>query len=86
MALQEDKENFSNSVRSEVKATGLLDTPDNCWEFFIEKVGFSGLEDSLCTVKYALPWTPPTVLYKLSYSHGVSVCHAGVSRMRDAHR
>jgi len=39
LALQEDKENFSNSVRSEVKAAGLLDTPDNCWDFFIEKVG-----------------------------------------------
>ena len=29
---------FCNSVRTEVKATGMMDTPDNCWEFFIDKV------------------------------------------------
>ena len=38
LRLQEDKENFCNSVRTEVKATGLLDTTDNCWDFFIDKV------------------------------------------------
>jgi hypothetical protein len=36
--LQEDRDNFSNSVRNDVKAAGLMDTPDNCWEFFIDKV------------------------------------------------
>lgn len=36
--LQEDKDNFSNAVRNEVKASGLLDTPENCWDFFIDKV------------------------------------------------
>ena len=36
-AVQEDKEQFSNAVRSEVKATGLMDTPENLWDFFIEK-------------------------------------------------
>ena len=25
-------------VRNEVKASGLQDTPDNCWQFFIERV------------------------------------------------
>ena len=35
---QEDKDNFSNAVRNEVKASGLLDTPENCWDFFIDKV------------------------------------------------
>ena len=38
LGLQEDKENFCNSVRTELKATGLLDTTDNCWDFFIDKV------------------------------------------------
>ena len=38
LGLQEDKENFCNSVRTEVKATGLVDTTDNCWDFFIDKV------------------------------------------------
>lgn len=35
---QEDKDNFCNAVRNEVKGTGLLDTPENCWDFFISKV------------------------------------------------
>ena len=35
---QEDKELFCNSVRTEVKATGLMDTPETCWDFFIDKV------------------------------------------------
>jgi len=34
---QEDREQFSNAVRSEVKAAGLMDTPENLWDFFIEK-------------------------------------------------
>jgi dynein heavy chain len=34
---QEDKEGFCNAVRSEVKASGLLDTPEACWDFFIAK-------------------------------------------------
>ena len=36
--MQEDKDNFSNAVRNEVKASGLIDTPENCWDFFIDKV------------------------------------------------
>lgn len=35
---QEDKEMFCNSVRTEVKATGMIDTPDNCWDAFIDRV------------------------------------------------
>lgn len=35
----EDKDNFINAVRNEVKATGMLDTTENCWDFFINKVG-----------------------------------------------
>ncbi|KAL4450636.1 hypothetical protein ABPG77_000992 [Micractinium sp. CCAP 211/92] len=34
----EDKDNFNNTVRNEVKAAGLVDTPENCWQFFIERV------------------------------------------------
>jgi hypothetical protein len=44
----EDKDNFCNAVRNEVKATGLLDTTDNCWDFFINKVGASA--------SWAMPW------------------------------
>eukprot|EP00879_Flechtneria_rotunda_P029616 GHRR01032042.1.p1 GENE.GHRR01032042.1~~GHRR01032042.1.p1 ORF type:complete len:1612 (+),score=608.41 GHRR01032042.1:122-4837(+) len=35
---QEDKDTFVNAVRNEVKATGQLDTAENCWDFFINKV------------------------------------------------
>lgn len=31
-------ENIVNLVRNEAKAAGLLDTKDNCWKFFIDKV------------------------------------------------
>ncbi|KAI8473051.1 MAG: flagellar outer dynein arm heavy chain beta [Monoraphidium minutum] len=34
---QEDKEGFCNAVRGEVKASGQLDTPEACWDFFIAK-------------------------------------------------
>jgi hypothetical protein len=34
----EDKDNFCNAVRNEVKATGMLDSQENCWKFFIDKV------------------------------------------------
>ena len=36
-APQEDKDGFCNAVRSEVKASGLLDTADACWDYFIAK-------------------------------------------------
>lgn len=35
---QEDKDNFCNAVRSELKQAGVMDTPDNCWDFFVNKV------------------------------------------------
>ena len=34
----EDKDNVCNSVRSEVKQAGVIDSAENCWDFFIEKV------------------------------------------------
>ena len=34
----EDKDTFCNAVRSEVKQAGIIDTQENCWDFFIEKV------------------------------------------------
>ncbi|PNW78281.1 hypothetical protein CHLRE_09g403800v5 [Chlamydomonas reinhardtii] len=34
----EDKEAFTNAVRNEVKAAGILDSAENCWDFFIDKV------------------------------------------------
>ncbi len=38
----EDKEAFCNAVRNEVKASGQIDTVENCWDFFIDKVGAVG--------------------------------------------
>ncbi|MEW5311809.1 MAG: hypothetical protein WDW38_003494 [Sanguina aurantia] len=34
----EDKEAFCNAVRNECKSAGILDTMENLWEFFIDKV------------------------------------------------
>lgn len=31
-------ENFRNAVRAECKAAGVMETPENLWDFFIEKV------------------------------------------------
>eukprot|EP00955_Chlamydomonas_euryale_P098702 365162-Chlamydomonas_euryale.AAC.26 len=35
----EDKETFCNAVRNEVKAAGMMDTVENCWDFFIGGCG-----------------------------------------------
>ena len=35
---QEDTDEIINAVRSETKALGLVDTADNCWSTFIQKV------------------------------------------------
>lgn len=34
----EDKENFCNSVRNEAKQAGIMDSTENLWDFFIDKV------------------------------------------------
>lgn len=34
----EDFENVINAIRPEVKGAGLLDSKDNCWKFFIDRV------------------------------------------------
>ena len=44
---QENMDTFCNCVRIEVKASGMLDTPDNCWEFFVEKVSLNGFFETL---------------------------------------
>ena len=38
LCTQEDKDTFCNSVRGEVKQAGMMDSSDNCWDFFIDKV------------------------------------------------
>lgn len=38
LCTQEDKDTFCNSVRGEVKQAGMVDSSDNCWDFFIDKV------------------------------------------------
>ena len=35
---QEDKDNAINAIRPEVKAAGLMDSTDACWDFFVAKV------------------------------------------------
>ncbi|KAK3254170.1 Dynein beta chain, flagellar outer arm [Cymbomonas tetramitiformis] len=35
---QEDKDNMCNAVRNEVKQAGIVDTMENLWDFFIDKV------------------------------------------------
>lgn len=35
---EDDKMNIVNQVRPKVKSEGLVDTPDNCWTWYIEKV------------------------------------------------
>eukprot|EP00002_Diphylleia_rotans_P013390 TRINITY_DN2619_c0_g1_i7.p1 TRINITY_DN2619_c0_g1~~TRINITY_DN2619_c0_g1_i7.p1 ORF type:complete len:4501 (-),score=1146.89 TRINITY_DN2619_c0_g1_i7:169-13671(-) len=35
---KEDREQINAAVRPEVKQSGHLDTPENCWNYFIEKV------------------------------------------------
>ena len=34
----EDKDNIINAIRPEVKAAGVMDSVENCWEYFIDKV------------------------------------------------
>lgn len=34
----EDIENITNAVKNEVKQLGILDTKENCWKYFIDKV------------------------------------------------
>lgn len=34
----DEVENIISSVRNEVKGQGLLDSRENCWKFFIERV------------------------------------------------
>ena len=34
----DEVENVINGVRNEVKSTGLMDTRENCWKFFIDRV------------------------------------------------
>ena len=35
---QEDKDEIINSIRMQVKAAGIIDTTDNCWAFFIDRI------------------------------------------------
>ena len=43
----DDKDNIINAIRPEVKAAGLMDSRDNCWNFFIDRVR-SNLHVVLC--------------------------------------
>jgi len=43
----EDKDNIRNALRSAVKAEGILDTPENIWNFFISRIR-KNLHMSIC--------------------------------------
>ena len=53
--MQEDKDNFCNAVRNEVKATGMLDTQENCWDFFISKVSYVLEQEAKDGFEVAMP-------------------------------
>lgn len=78
MAAQEDKEQFCNAVRSEVKSAGLMDTPENLWDFFIEKVrcqsGSSSLHMHRC---HAHGWLMSCCAQVRKYLH-VVLCFSPV--------
>jgi dynein heavy chain len=38
LLLQEDRDEIINAIRGETKSLGLVDTPENCWATFINKV------------------------------------------------
>lgn len=38
MFSDEEVENIIGSMRPEVRALGLMDTKENCWKFFIDRV------------------------------------------------
>lgn len=42
-------------MRNEVKASGLQDTPDNCWQFFIERVSVDPACHSHSTLSHTAP-------------------------------
>lgn len=35
---KDEVDNITSTLRSEVKAAGIVDTRDNCWKFFIDRV------------------------------------------------
>lgn len=57
LCTQEDKDTFCNSVRGEVKQAGLIDSTDNCWDFFIDKVRLT----VLFTQKLPFPYCITTI-------------------------
>lgn len=52
---QEDKDEIINAVRSETKALGLVDTAENCWSTFIQKVSASPNMTALDTALRSTP-------------------------------
>lgn len=78
----EDIENFSNSVRNEVKAAGILETPENLWEFFIEKIRryhFDPLLVFIITVHQpVIQVTPIGVQCRFKYLVCVILLHSNV--------
>lgn len=67
---QEDKENIVNAIRAEVKAAGVMDSTDNCWEWFIDKVARLG----------ALDWGGFKIIWSSSAHHHHDGCppHLGI--------
>ncbi len=38
LLLQEDKDEIVNALRSETKSLGLIDSAENCWSVFLQRV------------------------------------------------
>jgi len=51
----DDVENIINGVRNEVKGQGLMDTRENCWKFFIERVRRQ-LKVGINSISYECAW------------------------------
>lgn len=64
LCTQEDKDTFCNSVRGEVKQAGMVDSSDNCWDFFIDKVNSVLTPDcTLVSCHHLLTWAVFHVAY-----------------------
>lgn len=71
LCTQEDKDTFCNSVRGELKQAGMVDSADNCWDFFIDKVN-----SSLCRSSMLCEQVPGRTLHLTSST--CAVCSSRV--------
>ena len=58
--MQEEKDNFCNAVRAEVKQAGIIETPENCWDFFIQKACLKTVPRMIRYIIMIMSATPTT--------------------------